>query len=246
MDSLAKRFEELIHLDWSQFLTVEGGKSTDIDNGILCALVRLCTDTDDIAASKMAFDRIDGMLETPVKIDVPKFYIRFVNAKKVEAGESKQVASGKPKDEAEYDIATAKLRDTLKEMRKMPQDITKVVLGYKKAIEQGDIVDHDPKVKSVMVANLLRNVRKGKFKAIDLVFDQIDGKLTRTISLLGGHDVYIDDYNTLIAPVGAFKDDNGYYVAEDTRMTNAWLRGFANNQKGLEFLMEGLDDGERK
>ena len=97
-------------------------------------------------------------------------------------------------------------------------------------------------VKSVIVANLLKNVQKGRYKAIELVFDQIDGKLTRTIALLGGEDVYVDDFGTLVAPQHAQLGTDGVYYAENAIMTAAWLRGFANSQKGLESLVEGLDN----
>ena len=49
-------------------------------------------------------------------------------------------------------------------------------------------------------------------------------------------------YSTLVAPQGAFKNEDGYYIAEDKEMTTRWLRGFANSQKGLEMIAEGLDD----
>jgi len=246
METLKERFESLIHLTWSEFLEIEKGKNTTVDDGVLCKLIRICAETDDIAAAKLAFDRIDGIQETPIKIDVPKFYTRYVNATKLEAG-PKTKAIGAAKDPSEtaksnYDPATAKLRETLREMRDMPQQIIGVVLRQKKNIDAGKPTPHNPMVKSVIVANLLKNVSRGRFRAIELVFDQIDGKLTKTITLLGGEDVYVDDPIPTIAPAHSSKDENGYYVAENKEMTAAWLRGFANSQKGLEMLAEGLDN----
>ena len=223
---------------------LEHDKSASVDDGVLCSLIRICADTDDIAAAKLAFDRVDGLLETPLEIKVPKFYTRFVNADRIEPG-AKQITApedtARPQDST-YDPATAKLRETLQEMRAMPQDVIRMVRGYKKRIDEGKEAQRDPMVKSVIVANLLRNVQKGRYRAIELVFDQIDGKLTRTITLLGGDDVYVDDYTVLVAPAHATKDESGYYIAENTLMTTAWLRGFANSQKGLEILAQGLDD----
>lgn len=244
MATLKTRFEELIHMTWSEFFALEHNKSASVDDGVLCSLIRICADTDDIAAAKLAFDRVDGLLTTPLEIKVPKFYIRYTKAKEIEPGAKQIEAADKAKadEKTKYDPATAKLRETLREMRGMPQDVIRVVAGYKKKIDKGQEVKHDPLVKSVIVANLLKNVRKGRFRAIELVFDQIDGKLTRTITLLGGDDVYIDDYNTLVAPAHAVLDENGVYVAENKIMTAAWLRGFANSQKGLEILAEGLED----
>lgn len=248
MASLKQRFEELIHMEWGEFCELEKSKAANVDEVVLCSLIRSCADTDDIASIKMAFDRLDGPQETPIKIKVPKFYIRYVKAKELEPG-SKQIEApeGIQKDEpSKYDPATAKLRETLKEMRSMPRDVIRVVRLYKKRIEKGTPVDHQPMVKSVIVANLLKHVSKGRFRAIELVFDQVDGKLAKTIELLGGHDVYINDYITTTAPSDAIKDADGYYIAENKMMTAQWLRGFAQNNKGLEMLVEGLDDGYRE
>lgn len=244
MASLKTRFEEIIHLDWGEFVELEKNKGSSVDDVVLCALIRACADTDDIAAVKLAFDRIDGLLETPIEIKVPKFYTRFLKATEVEAGARQIEApqSSKKEETSNYDPATAKLRETLQEMRRMPRDVVRVVRLYKKRIEEGKKLEVEPKVKAVIVANLLRNVAKGRFRAIELVFDQIDGKLTRTISLLGGDDVYVDDYTTLVAPAGSLIDEKGIYYAENKVMTSAWLRGFAQSQKGLEILAEGLDD----
>jgi len=244
MASLKTRFEEIIHMNWGDFVLLEHDKSASVDDGVLCSLVRICADTDDIAAIKLAFDRVDGLQDTPVEIKVPKFYTRYIKAKEIEQGPKQiEAPEAAKKDKAsDYDPATAKLRETLREMRSMPQDVIRVVRLYKKHIDEGKESKHDPMVKSVIVANLLRNVRRGRYRAIELVFDQIDGKLTRTITLLGGDDVYVDDYTTLVAPAYATLDESGRYIAENKIMTAAWLRGFANSQKGLEILAQGLED----
>lgn len=243
MASLKSRFEEIIHLEWGEFIKLEKDKGTNVDDTVLCSLVRACADTDEIAAIKMAFDRVDGILETPIEIKVPKFYIKYIKAKEVE-GTTKQLEapeSAEKEEKSDYDPATAKLRETLREMRSMPRDVIRVVLLYKKRIEKGTPVEHEPMVKSVIIANLLKHVTKGRFRAIELVFDQIDGKLTRTIRLLGGDDVYVDDYTMLTAPAGSILGEDGIYYAENKLMSTAWLRGFAQSQKGLEILAEGLE-----
>lgn len=244
MPTLKSRFEEILHMEWGEFCKLEKSQTASVDDVVLCSLIRNCADTDDIGATKMAFDRADGLLETPIEIKVPKFYIRYTKAKEIEAGTAGIEApeSAKKEEASSYDPASAKLRETLQEMRHMPRDVIRAVRLYKRRIEKGTPVDHQPMVKSVIVANLLRNVQKGRFRAIELVFDQIDGKLTRTITLLGGDDVYVDDYVTLVAPADAVLDDKGVYIAENKSMTAIWLRGFSQSQKGLEMLAEGLED----
>lgn len=244
MASLKTRFEEIIHLEWGDFVKLEQDKTASVDDVVLCSLIRVCADTDDIAAIKLAFDRVDGLLDTLIEIKVPKFYVRYINAKEIEpTTKAIEAPESAEKDEpTNYDPATAKLRETLKEMRKMPRDVIRAVKLYKKRIEDGKTVDPQPTVKAVIVANLLKHVTKGRFRAIELVFDQIDGKLPKAINLLGGSDVYVDDVTTLVAPANALIDENGVYYAENPVMTTAWLRGFANSQKGLEILAEGLED----
>lgn len=229
-------------MEWGKFIELEQSKATNVDDVVLCSLIRVCADTDDIASIKLAFDRVDGLLETLIEIKVPKFYTRYINAKEIEPG-SKALEAGDTTKEEEpksYDPATAKLRETLKEMRAMPRDVIRVVLLYKKRLDKGIKVEHEPMVKSVIVANLLKHVTKGRFRAIELVFDQIDGKLPKAIKLLGGDDVYVDDYTELVAPANAELGEDGVYYAENQLMTTAWLRGFAQSAKGLEILAEGL------
>lgn len=253
MASLKSRFEEMLHIDWYEFCKLEADKGSTVDDGALCSLIRICADTDDIAAAKLAFDRADGLQATVIEIKVPKFYVRYVNAKEIEPG-AKELEAPEDTDKkkkSNYDPASAKLRETLAEMRGMPRDVIRVVRLYKKRIEKAfedgtPLKDdqHKPMVKSVIVANLLRNVQKGKFKAIELVFDQIDGKLPKAIQLLGGEDVFIDDDQTLIAPAHSIMGEDGVYYAENKAMTTIWLRGFAQSQKGLESLAEGLEDDD--
>ena len=253
MATIKLRFEEMLHMDWYEFIKLEADKSAIVDDGALASLIRICADTDDIAAAKLAFDRADGLQATVIEIEVPKFYVRYVNAKEIEPGakELEDPQDAKKEKKSSYDPASAKLRETLAEMRGMPQDVIRVVMLYKKRIEKAfedgtplKEDQHKPMVKSVIVANLLRNVKKGKFKAIELVFDQIDGKLPKTIQLLGGEDIYVDDDQTLVAPANAIMGDDGVYYAENKAMTTIWLRGFANSQKGLESLAEGLEDDD--
>ena len=137
MATLKDRFTELIHMNWSDFIALEQDKLASVDDGVLCSLIRVCADTDDIAAIKLAFDRVDGLQATPIEIKVPKFYTRFVKAKEIEPG-AKQIESAESSEKEKvstYDPATAKLRETLIEMRSMPQDVIRVVRGYKKRIE---------------------------------------------------------------------------------------------------------------
>jgi len=255
MASLKSRFEEMLHMDWYEFCKLEKDKHSIIDDTALASLIRVCADSDDISAIKLAFDRADGIQVTQIEIKVPKFYLRYPNATEQEPGanvlEKGEKIEDPIKKASSYDPASAKLRETLKEMRGMSRQVIPVVFKHKKIIEQAikDKIEvptdvHKPMVKSVIVANLLKNVRKGKFKAIELVFEQIDGKLPKAIQLLGGSDVYVDDPMITVAPADATLGEDGVYFAENKAMTTLWLLGFARSNKGLEMLAEGLEDND--
>lgn len=232
--NLADRFIELLHMSWLDFIKLEHDDNALSDEAMLCGLIRACAEGD-MRSIKTAFARSDGEVEIPVQINVPKFFTRYLVAKDAEKSK-KTIEAGEvaTTTDSDYDLATAKLRQTLNEMRRAPKKVVEVVLGMRSTVDdrykKGMPMPKDnsiPLVKSVISANLLRLAGRGNSGAITEVFNQIDGKLVRTITLLGGEDVYVDDYITEVAPSGAVKDSDGYYVAENKAMKSVWLRGLA-------------------
>lgn len=234
--NIADRFAEMLHMVWSEFLEIEHDENASSDDAMVCGLIRACADGD-MRSIKTAFARSDGEVEIPVQINTPKFYVRYLAAKEIEQSQN-QLDTGNKKqikdEEKKYDLATAKLRETLNEMRKAPKKIVGVILSMRTRVDndfkQGSPMparESIPMVKSVIAANLLHLAGYGNSAAVTEVFNQIDGKLAKTITLLGGEDVYIDNYDIEIAPSHAIKDENGYYVAENMMMTNVWLKGLA-------------------
>jgi hypothetical protein len=98
------------------------------------------------------------------------------------------------------------------------------------SIDKGEVYGN-PRVKSVVVAGLMKMVHNGKIAAVFEVFDQIDGKVADTIKLLGG-DVIIQNY-ALIAPAGAEKNDDGVYYTVASNTTDSWAAKLeALNKRG--------------
>jgi hypothetical protein len=231
--NLADRFIELLHINWHEFVKLEADDNATNDEAMLTGLIRACADGD-MRSIKTAFARSDGEVEIPVQIKAPKVYVRYINAKEKEKAPKEIDAPKEEEKEDKYDIATAKLRETLDKMRKAPKKIVEVILGMRTRVDEsfqkGSPMPDEksiPLVKSVIVANLLHLAGYGNSNAVTEVFNQIDGKLVKTISLLGGSDMYLDNIDVLVAPAHATKDENGYYIAENKEMTNLWLRGFA-------------------
>jgi hypothetical protein len=244
--NLADRFTELLHMNWSDFVEIEADEDATSDDAMICGLIRACADGD-MRSIKTAFARSDGEVEIPVNIKTPKCYVRYLAAKDIKPADRSLDKGAETASEKKYDIASAKLRETLNEMRKAPKKVVGVILGMRTRIDndfkQGNPMPEDnvtPMVKSVIVANLLHLAGYGNSNAVTEVFNQIDGKLAKTISLLGGEDMYIDDLHTLIAPSHAIKDADGNYVAENREMTNGWVRGFAKIIPQL--VLEDEDD----
>lgn len=231
--------EEVIHWQWDKFVEAEKeDKWTGLQAAVF-KLVRTCSDGK-LGAIKLAIDRVDGKIETPVKIEYPKVWLMFPDAKDVAPprnadGEAapqlspentysltRHVEADIPEEEP-VSIATMSLRETLNKMADTSRVTPLVIHEMKKKVEKDEHGPDEtiPLVKSVIVANLLILANeKGSFEAITEVFDQIDGKLVETIRILGD-DIFLTQY-ALQAPYGAFKNKEGIYVLEAKEIAASW------------------------
>lgn len=246
---MEEQFREIINLHYGDYL-IKRATDTQSDWDLLASIVEVCNDGD-MNGIKLAFDRIDGLQETPIKFNVPKFYVRYQNAtSKAELGpgienEQQTITSNKlmTAEDAQKEIDTMGLRKVLGIMRKMPKTLPYAIKLECEALEKKhktgvNVAGMGQLVKTVMVAGLLRMAQNGNSRAIGMVFDQIDGKLMRIITLLNGEDVYVDNVIDTVAPAHAIKDENGVWVADDRKMEMIWIAGFAKQNKGLEGLLD--------
>jgi len=232
---------EVIQWQWDEFVKAEISHEYTGYQATVLALVRTCSEGK-LGAIKLAIDRVDGKLETPVKIETPKIWFVFPDATSVAdlpPGETpKQLASPEslpdaPQDSDEEEKEEApvvmSLRETLHKLADSPRMVTTLILEMKKKVEDadGNLGDSEeaakkiPMVKSVIAANLLKLANeKGNFEAITEVFDQIDGKLVETIRLLGD-DIFLTQY-ALEAPYGAVKNKKGIYMIAADQTASIW------------------------
>lgn len=235
-------FNKVIDLRYDDFLReLEEEKTSEYHDLLLLAKAAM---EHSFPAIKLSFNRIEGLQETPVEFEIPKFYVRYVNATSSEGagGETPEAsASVKPKEES-YDPSIARLRDTLAKMRSLHKDVPNVAIQAKQAVDNGqDLGDKTPSVKALICANLILLSRK-KVNVVEFVFDQIYGKLVQKVKLLNGEDVYIDNHHDTIAPKGSYKDENGVWVKEDKGMQMAVITGFARMGGKYLNLKEYVDD----
>lgn len=240
---LGSFLKEVIDWQWDEFVKAEKDTNYTGAEAAVFALIRACSGGK-LGAIKLAIDRVDGKVETPIKYEYPKVFVLFPEAKKKELEPSGGVKSRsltapegfeetveKIKEEPEISEdgkkATMSLRETLELMADQKRLLVEVILQTKVKVELGEPVKKIPLVKSVIAANLLRLAEKNNFEAITEIFDQIDGKLVETIKILG-EDLYLTSY-IIEAPYGAKKNKDGIYQIEMPQIASQWKQNFRPN-----------------
>jgi len=228
---LGEFLKEVISWRWDEFCKAEKDNAYTGYQSTVFSLVRVCSEGR-LGGIRLAIDRVDGKIETPIRIEYPKIYFLYPNATSVAElpeGEPKTVKSEievyKPEPEDESTLATISLRETLNKLADYPRVTVQLILQKKleteRMIRDGGITPKDaPLVKSVIAANLLHLAEKSNFEAITEIFDQIDGKLVETIRILGD-DIYLTQY-MLMASAGAVKNKDGVYQLDATEVTKIW------------------------
>lgn len=244
---LGSFLREVIDWTWDDFCKAELDADLSGLEGTVMSLVRRCSDGK-LGAIQLAIDRVDGKVETPIKVEYPKVFILFPKAEKIALGpppadsalaqlappENFDTLNEEPAEPEEEKIhaATMSLRETLRKMADTPRKVPLMIHQRKKEVEDAvakgipldDQKKNIPLVKSVIAANLLTLAESGKFEAITEIFDQIDGKLVETIRILG-EDMYLTSY-VLEAPYNAKKNKEGVYYLEAPQISDAWKQKF--------------------
>ena len=240
---LGNFLREVIDWQWDAFCEAEKSPDYSGYQSSVFALVRACSDGK-LSAIKLAIARVDGNVETPVKIEMPKAYVLYPYAENIAAPPPGVAATAllanpdplpePPKAEAEEQLlATMTLREALNAMADEPRMVPLLLHGQKKKVEQlkpgESIPDTEiPLVKSVIAANLIILANeKHSFEAITEIFNQIDGKLVETIKLMS--DMYLTSFS-LVAPYDAVKNKDGIYQVEQTMIADKWAERLANKR----------------
>lgn len=244
-EKLGSFLKQTINWNWEEFCKAELDTNYKGYEGVVLSLIRKCSDGK-LGAIKTAIARVDGNIETPLRIEYPKVFVLFPEAKSLATGPAEpgtpQAALTAPEtfdsleetaepEEEKVHAATMSLRETLQKMADTPRKVPIMIHQRKKEVEnalRNDIPIDDtkqiPLVKSVIAANLLILAESGKFEAITEIFDQIDGKLVETLRILG-EDIYLTSY-VLEAPFGAKQNKEGVYYLEAPQISDAWKQKF--------------------
>lgn len=240
-EKLGKFLREVSNWNWEEFCLAENDPKFTSNEAMIFAVIRACA-MEKLDAIKLALNRIDGKLVTPLRVEYPKMFYRYPNAKlsegepqpplrPLEPLQAGPVKSGEiimPKEEPkeeEPDLPSLSLRQTLTKMADHPRQVPDAVIEYATRTQQwlkGNAPEPEekPLVKSVVAAHLLKLAQERNVDALTEVFDQIDGKLVETLKVLG-EDVYITDYS-LTAPEGAYLNDEGVLEIEAQQTQTLW------------------------
>ena len=250
--TLGNFLKEVINWKWDQFLRAEKDPKYSPLQATVFALVRSCSDGK-LGAIKLSIKRVDGALETPIKVEYPRVFFRYPYAKSVKAPDGFEALGDgtpgtdvpepqdfeEPEPEPEKDLVSYGLRETLNKMADTPdRRIVPLILKKKEEVESvlrgrtdtTKEIQNVPLVKSIIAANLLNlAMEENNFEAITEVFDQIDGKLVETFRFLGD-DMFMDQYDE-VAPAGAIKNADGVYMLEMKDIASTWEKKFAALKK---------------
>lgn len=238
-EKMGSFLREVSNWTWEEFVRAEHDPKYTSNNAMIFALVRACA-MQKMEAIKMALNRIDGKLKTPIKVEAPKIFYLFPNAKPPEAlpdttqsAEPTEVVTGEliaaPEEPTleENDLPSLSLRQTLTKLSDLPREFPEAIVAYALQVEQwvkngGAIPDENPMVKSVVASHLLILAASRDIGALTEVFDQIDGKLAETIQIVG-EDLYITSYSAT-APEGAYINKDGVLEIEAVQAQTMWAQ----------------------
>lgn len=233
MPSLTKLLDKMLVFDYKEFKLMSESEGINADAKVVAALLDRCCHAKSTRAIHLAFERLEGEQPTPIRFDTPKFYTRYHNAsppREIAAFPSISTSIEVDDDpEITSDVAGS-LRVTLDALRRLPKADVQAVLTYRTAVDKklpiAALSVKSASVRKIIAANLLVIAHEGNTNAIEEIFLQIEGQLEKVIKVLGGHDVFVDDYATLEAPMNAQLAD-GVWVAENEAVTNMWVARLA-------------------
>lgn len=233
MPSLTKLLDKMLVFDYKEFKLLSESDGINADAKVVAALLDRCCHAKSTRAIHLAFERLEGEQPTPIRFDTPKFYTRYRNAsapREIAAFSADSTAPIPDNDPVITSDVAGSLRVTLDALRRLPKADIQAILVYRAAVDKklpiAALSVKNASVRKIIAANLLVIAHDGNTNAIEEIFLQIEGQLEKVIKVLGGHDVYVDDYSTLEAPMNAELVD-GVWIAENEAVTNMWVARLA-------------------
>lgn len=210
--------------EWRDFILARNGDTkSEYEDAILELIYSIADEKTSLSAIKKSIERVDGKQPENIKVEYPKFYMRYPYAKNVE----KMIGSGVVADIAPEikmpapEMATAGIRGAIADVSSRPKGSAAKVLEIARRFIEDPAYQSRVSIKvKEVVASALIVLSKTKQQAMEELLNQIDGKVAVTYKLLGD-DVYLTDYGD-VAPAGGYLDKEGIYVVESKNVTDVW------------------------
>lgn len=240
---LAAFLKTVAQWDWHQFLQAEADPTYTTRQSIVFAMIRAAA-MENLGAITTAISRLDGKVEVPVQVVTPKVYYVFPNATSVAEVEAPpQLPEHQPNtlairaQDEPLEMPSHSFRETMDKMATLERTLpTKIITCQEQweafARGRGRAPEETVKVSSVVAARLLHMAQQRDMRALDEVFNQLDGKLVETVRIVG-EDMYIAQFSS-VAPPGAVKNGDGIYQVEAPQRTSqVWGERLDPAKKGL-------------
>jgi hypothetical protein len=160
-EQLGDFLKEVSNWQWDDFVKAEKDNSYTSNQAIIFGLIRSCA-MQDLRAIKIAINRLDGKLKTPLKIEMPKIYYLYPNAegatppdaglakitddphtvnevKAIVAGElipKREAPEPEPEAKPDEDLPSMTFRETLSAMADYPRELPEAIIEFSQLTEQ--------------------------------------------------------------------------------------------------------------
>lgn len=226
---MAEFLAQVSEWNWDRFIEAESDMSYTTSQSVVLSLVRACA-MENLSAIKAAIGRLDGKVETPVRVLMPKVYYLYPNAEEAlrvteVADTSVQVIEIEADTDPVPESPTKGFRETIGRMADYPRDTPKTVIEAQNVTEDhmrrgAPLIFTVPQVKAVVAARILRMAQNLNIDAMGEVMDQLDGKLVETVRVVG-EDMFIAQFSK-VAPPGAYRNGDGVWQVEATKVQDMW------------------------
>ena len=219
--------------EWKDFIIARNGDTkSEYEDAILELIYSIADEKTSLSAIKKSIERVDGKQPENIKVEYPKFYMRYPYAKNIDKLIGKGTVASTVAPEVKMpapEMATAGIRGAIADVSSRPKGSAAKVLEIARRFIEDPAYQSRVSIKvKEVVASALIVLSKTKQSAMEELLNQIDGKVAVTYKLLGD-DVYLTDYG-IEAPLGGFLDKDGIYVIESKNVTDTWAakRGQGN------------------
>ena len=210
--------------EWKDFIIARNGdEKSEYEDAILELIYSIADEKTSLSAIKKSIERVDGKQPENIKVEYPKFYMRYPYAKNIDDIINTVVINnvGPEIKMPAPEIATAGIRGAISDVSSRPKGSAAKVLEIARRFIEDPAYQSRVSIKvKEVVASALIVLSKTKQSAMEELLNQIDGKVAVTYKLLGD-DVYLTDYG-IEAPLGGFLDKDGIYVIESKNVTDTW------------------------